>query len=133
MNSKQSETRLPFAEAVKAGPLLYISGQIGVDGIDVSSAGASGHSGMPHQRPFDSEATVVMQNVGAVLQRNGLSYRDLVSVTIYLTDMADYAMTNDVYSRFFTETFPARVCIAVKELPMKARIEISAVAVLSTL
>ena len=123
MNDKQSETRLPFAEAVKAGPFLYISGQIGVGG-DEAIAG---------QDKFEREAETVMQNVGGVLQRNGLSYKDLVNVTIYLTDMTDYATTNAVYRRFFTETFPARVCIAVKELPMKARIEISAVAILSTL
>lgn len=120
MDSKQSEIRLPFSEAVKAGPLLYISGQIGVDGVS-------------QQGPFDSEVVAVMQNVGAVLQRNGLSYSDLVSVTIYLTDMADYTTMNAVYSRFFTETFPSRVCVAVKELALKARIEISAIAILSTL
>jgi len=111
---------LPFAEAVRAGNLLFISGQIGV--------GAT--SGQPGAGDLSDEVREVMKNIGGVLQRQGLDYQHLVNVSIYLTDMADYAVTNKVYSEFFQESFPSRVCIAVKELPLKARIEISAIALI---
>ena len=101
--------------------MLYLSGQVGTDPV----------SGELVNHSFGSEATQVMVNVGLVLQGHQLQYSDLVTVTIYLTDMENYGETNDVYRQFFTERFPARVCIAVKELPLKARIEISAVARLS--
>jgi len=124
-SSKQTTTgaggqagRLPFTDAVKEGNLLYISGQIGMD--QRSGALANGS--------FISEAIQVMENMGQILRRHSLGYDDLVSVTIYLTDMDNYKETNKVYSHYFSGKFPARVCIAVKELPMGAAIEISAVA-----
>ncbi len=104
---------LPFVEAKKAGHLLFISGQIGVE------------------TEFGQEVRHVMENIGRVLQGHGLGYSHLVNVTIYLTDMASYGEMNKVYSEFFRDGFPTRVCIAVKELAMHARIEISAIASLS--
>lgn len=80
---------------------------------------------------FRQEVRQVMENIGQVLQRHGLRYRHLVNVTIFLTDMANYTEMNKVYSEFFQDSFPSRVCIAVKELAMNARIEISAIASLS--
>jgi reactive intermediate/imine deaminase len=112
---------LPFAEAVAVNGMLYISGQVGIDPASGSLANAN----------FKTEAQQVMKNLGGVLQRNGLSYADLVSVTIYLIDMDDYTQTNEVYRLYFTSHFPARVCIAVRQLPLGAQIEISAIAKLS--
>lgn len=109
---------LPFSEAAEAGGMLYISGQIGSDPV---SGDLVNHS-------YAAEAGQVMKNIGLVLQRNKLQYSDLVNVTIYLTDMGNYQETNVVYRQYFTAPFPARVCIAVRELPKKASIEISAVA-----
>jgi len=113
---------LPFSEAAIAGDMLYISGQVGSDPV----------SGELVNPSFAAEAGQVMKNIGRVLQRHKLQYSDLVNVTIYLTDMGNYQETNVVYSQYFTAAFPARVCIAVRELPMKARIEISAVARLAS-
>ena len=124
MDNKQStlgtptDGKLPFAEAMRAGDLLFISGQIGMDP----------GKGLLANGSFGEEAVQVMRNLGLVLQRHGLQYGDLVNVTIYLTDMGNYSETNRVYRQFFTDAFPARVCVAVKELPMGATIEISAVA-----
>ena len=109
--------RLPFTEAVRTGNLLFISGQIGI-----------GQPGVGVDASFGVQAVRVMENIGRVLESHGLQYGHLVNVTIYLTDMANYAETNKVYSRYFKDVFPARVCITVKELPMGAAIEISAVA-----
>jgi len=109
--------KLPFTAGVVAEKTLYISGQIGTDS-----------TGQLLNANFITEADQVMKNLGSVLKSNNLSYNDLVNVTIYLTTMDDYTATNEVYQKYFNENFPARVCIAVKELPLKARIEIAGIA-----
>jgi len=110
--------KLPFSDAVIMGETVYISGQIGTGGPGGQSATTD----------FKAEANQVMKHIGDVLQKQNLSYNDLVSVTIYLTSMDNYSATNEVYQKYFDHHFPARVCIAVKELPLKARIEIAAIA-----
>jgi len=110
--------KLPFAEAVAFGGTLYLSGQVGIDPA----------TGLLANGSFNEEADQVMKNLGGVLQRNGLSYASLINVTIYLTSMDNYSATNEVYRKYFDNRLPARVCIAVSELPMKARIEIAAIA-----
>jgi len=121
-NEKQAvavqSNKLPFSEAIVSGETLYISGQIGTGGLDGKLIGPD----------FKSEAGQVMKNLGNLLRDHNLSYKDLVSVTIYLTSMDNYKVTNEVYKKYFSERFPARVCIAVKELPMNARIEIAGIA-----
>ncbi|RFM28347.1 RidA family protein [Deminuibacter soli] len=111
--------KAPYTAAVAANGLLYVSGQIGTDA-----------GGNLVNTSFEVEAQQVMQNLGNVLQTHGLAYNNLVNVTIYLTSMQQYAAINEVYSRYFTGAFPARVCIAVQELPKQARVEIAAVAAL---
>lgn len=106
----------PFSEAVQLGSALYISGQVGMIGSQMAGP------------DFNAEVEQVMKNLGVVLRHNKLNYKDLVNVTIYLTSMDNYAATNEVYRKYFDGRFPARVCIAVKELPVNARIEIAAVA-----
>ena len=113
--------KLPFTAGVVAEKTLYISGQIGTD-----------LTGQLLNANFITEATQVMKNLGSVLKNNNLTYNDLVNVTIYLTTMNDYTATNEVYQKYFNENFPARVCIAVKELPLKARIEIAGIALKKT-
>ena len=69
-----------------------------------------------------------MQNLGTILKNEGLGYNELVSVTVYLKDMGRYEAFNHVYQKYFTNQYPTRVCIAVKNLPSGANIEISAIA-----
>ncbi|MGZ3750709.1 MAG: Rid family detoxifying hydrolase [Mucilaginibacter sp.] len=111
-------SKLPFTEAITSGESVYISGQIGINDL----------TGQLVSTDFKAEADRVMKNIGNVLKKNGLTYHDLVNVTIYLTTMENYAATNEVYRKYFNEHFPARVCIAVYELPLHAHIEIAAVA-----
>jgi reactive intermediate/imine deaminase len=108
----------PYTAAVALGEALYLSGQIGIDDVSGNLVTAG----------FAAEADQVMNNVGHVLKANNLDYNDLTNVTIYLTTMDNYAAMNEVYRRYFTTYFPARVCIAVKELPLGAHVEIAAVA-----
>jgi reactive intermediate/imine deaminase len=118
MNHSSPIIALPFREAVVSNNTVYISGQVGVD----PSTGAL------NQASFEAEADQVMKNLGEVLGKFELSYKDLISVTIYLKSMANYASTNKVYSNYFEHVFPARVCIAVADLPLQANIEIAAIA-----
>lgn len=111
-------TQLPFVAAVAVNNMLYISGQVGVDPVSGTLVNSS----------FAEEAHQVMKNIGQVLQQHQLLYSHLVHVTIYLVNMDNYAATNTVYSQYFTDGFPARVCIAVNRLPLNASIEITAIA-----
>jgi reactive intermediate/imine deaminase len=112
---------LPFSESLPAGDVLYISGQVGINPATNALVTAN----------FRGEVKQVMENIGKVLQQYDLTYSALVNVTIYLTDMTHYDETNDIYRQYFSTTYPARVCIAVNQLPLKANIEISAIARLS--
>jgi reactive intermediate/imine deaminase len=112
------KTSPPYSDAYISEDMLYISGQIGTDHATGKLVNSS----------FEAEVTQAMENLGNILRKSGLHYKNLVNVTIYLTSMDNYAVTNAVYSKYFDKKFPARVCIAVKELPLQAHIEIAAVA-----
>lgn len=112
-----NKNSLPFPDAYISGDALYISGQVGID-----------QTGELVKGGFVAQAKQVMDNLGNVLRKSRLHYKDLVNVTIYLTSMDNYAELNQVYRTYFDKKFPARVCIAVKELPRQAQIEISAIA-----
>jgi len=117
IKSGASKAGPTFPEAYISGDMLFISGQIGTD-----------HTGELVNTGFEAEAKQVMENIGNVLRKSRLHYSNLVNVTIYLTSMDDYAALNKIYSNYFDKKFPARVCIAIKELPHQAHIEIAAVA-----
>lgn len=110
----------PYSDAVDAGGMLYISGQIGrLNGQLVTES-------------FAAEAHQVMKNIGEILRKRMLNHDHLVSVTIYLKDMKNYAAINEVYRTYFRGSrLPARVCIAVADLPMNANVEIAGVAQIS--
>jgi 2-iminobutanoate/2-iminopropanoate deaminase len=112
---------LPFSKSLPVGDVLYISGQVGINPATNTLVDSS----------FRDEVGQVMDNIGEILQKYDLSYGALVNVTIFLTDMNHYNETNEVYGQYFTTTYPTRVCIAVKRLPLDANIEITAIARLS--
>lgn len=109
---------LPFSKTISANDFVFISGQVGID----ESTGKLVNSS------FEAEAQQVMKNIGILLKKESLDYKDLVSVSIYLKSMDNYQLTNKVYSSYFTGVFPSRVCIAVADFPAKANIEIAATA-----
>ncbi len=107
----------PYSQAVKAGNFLFISGQLGVD----MSSG---------EIPYDctaSQTRNALNNLESIAQAAGTSLKNAVKVTVYLTDMGDFAKMNEVYAGFFPENPPARVCVAVKELPKGVSVEIDAI------
>ncbi len=111
----------PYSPLRRAGPFAYISGQIGVD-PDSGRAAAD----------CAAQTAQAIQNLEHILATAGLSLHDVVQTTVFLTNMADFPVVNEQYAALFAEPFPARACVAVRELPrvggVPLRIEIAAVA-----
>ena len=111
----------PYSQAIAAGQLLFLSGQIPLD----PATGKLVDGGIAEQTHR------VMSNLRAVLTAAGASFDNVVRTTIFLADMNDFAAVNEVYGSYFENPAPARACVQVAELPMKARVEIDAIALLS--
>lgn len=107
----------PYTPAIELNGVVYLSGQIALNAAGELVNGS-----------IEAETTQVMDNLGVLLRAAGLTYDDLVKVTIYLSDMAHYGAVNTVYGSYFKEAPPAREAIAVKGLPRGANVEISGIA-----
>ena len=107
-----------YSQAVRTGDTLYLSGQIGLDP-------SSGHlvEGM------ESQIERVFANLKAVAEAAGASLGDVVKLTVYLTDLANFARVNEAMSRYFTQPYPARAVVGVASLPRGALIEADAIVV----
>lgn len=109
----------PYSQAVRAGNTYYFSGMIGLD---------------PKTGAFDSESDVeiqtkrVMNNIGALLESQGLSFKDVVKTSIFLKNMNDFPKVNAIYGGFFQgDVYPARETVEVSRLPKDALVEISVI------
>jgi 2-iminobutanoate/2-iminopropanoate deaminase len=111
----------PYSQAVRAGSLLFLSGQIPLDPSTGELVGGD----------IAAETHRVMRNLDEVLRAAGLSLDHVVRCTIYLKDLSDFAAVNEVYGGYFTAPAPARTTIEVSRLPRDARVEIDAFAVAS--
>jgi 2-iminobutanoate/2-iminopropanoate deaminase len=109
-----------YSPAIKAGNLLFISGQIPIDPS----------TGLLNQGDIAAQAEQVMKNLTALLRAAGASFTNVVRTTVYLTDMDDFAGMNEVYSRYIVDPPPARATVQVARLPRDVKIEIDAIAVL---
>jgi 2-iminobutanoate/2-iminopropanoate deaminase len=110
----------PYVHAIKAGGLLFCSGQIPLDPRTGDMVGST---------PAD-QAGRCLENLAAVCQAAGTSLGDAIKVTIYMTDMSAFAAVNDVYASFFESSPPARVAVGVVALPRGAQVEMDAVVAL---
>ena len=108
----------PYSQAVQAGNLLYISGQIPLDP----------KTGTLVTDDIAAETRQVFANLKAVLKAGGADFSDVVKVMVFLTDMADFATVNGIYGEYFPENPPARACIQAAALPGGARVEMEAIA-----
>lgn len=111
----------PYSHAVKAGELLFVSGQIPID-PSTNELVSGGIIAETHQ---------VMRNLKAILEEAKLTFEHVVKTTIFLSDMNLFAEVNDVYDSYFSDDFPARECVAVKTLPKSVNVEISVIATVS--
>ena len=105
----------PYSQAVMAGNTLYVSGQIA---LDIAPTGN-----------IKAETQKIMENLGHILKEAGLGYENVVKSSIFLKNMDDFAIVNEVYGSFFTENPPARETVQVARLPKDVNVEISVIAV----
>ncbi len=110
----------PYSQAIRAGNLLFCSGQIALDPSTMQMVGDTAAA----------QAEQVMKNLAAVLKAGGAGLNQVVRTTIYLVSMADFASVNDVYGKHFGTHKPARATVAVKELPKGGLVEIDCIAAL---
>ena len=109
----------PFSQAIVSGNMIFTSGQIYL------------HNGKLLEGSIEEQTHHVMKNLKAILETAGVSFKDVVKTTIYVTDMSLYGRINEVYGSYFSDPFPARETVCVKELPLGAKLEISMVAIKS--
>jgi 2-iminobutanoate/2-iminopropanoate deaminase len=107
----------PYVHGIRAGNLLFCSGQVGVDPKTGELAGVTA----------GEQAGRCLENLAAVCDAAGTSLGKAVRLTVYLTDIGAFAEVNDVYGSFFESSPPARVAIGVAALPLGAKVEIDAV------
>jgi len=110
----------PYNQGIKAGNFIYCSGQIAIDPIS---------NKINCQGNIEKETIQVLKNLLAVLNAGGAKAEDVIKTTIFLTDLKNFKVVNEIYSRFFNvEAPPARACVEVSSLPKGVLIEIDCVA-----
>jgi 2-iminobutanoate/2-iminopropanoate deaminase len=109
----------PYSQAIKVGKTVYLSGQIAIDPKTKQLMGDA---------PIEDQTKRVLENLKAVLAADGMTLENVVSTTVYVKDLNDFAKVNEVYAMFFTSAPPARATVEVARLPKDAKIEISAIA-----
>jgi len=110
----------PYSQAIKANGFLFVSGQVALDPQSGEMVGSEVRQQTEH----------VLENLKAILEASGSSFKHVVKTTVYLKDMNDFPAMNEVYARYFTATPPARSTVQAARLPKDALVEIDVVAVL---
>ena len=109
----------PYSQAIRAGSLVFVSGQIPIDPA----------TGELEGEEVCAQAERVMRNLGAVLAAAGCAFSDVVRTTVYLLDLKDFAAVNAIYGARFRPPYPTRATVQVAALPRAALIEIDAIAI----
>ena len=110
----------PYSPAIRAGNLLFVSGQIPIDPA----------TGAVVDGDVSSQTDRVMRNIGALLEAAGCGFEHVVRTTVFLADLNDFVAMNEVYGRFVLDPPPARATVQVSRLPRDVRVEIDAIAVI---
>jgi 2-iminobutanoate/2-iminopropanoate deaminase len=111
----------PYSQAIKAGNLLFVSGQVPIDPA----------TGNLVNGDIATQTHRVFQNIGEILKAAGTSFDAVVRSTVYLQDMNDFARMNEVYGTYFSSPAPARATVQVARLPKDAKVEIDVIASLA--
>jgi len=107
----------PYSQGVIAGNLLFVSGQIPINPADGSLVSDS----------LESQANQVFENLRAIIQEAGTSFEHVLNLTIYLTDLENFAAVNKVMENYFSQPYPARATVEVSRLPKDVEVEIDAI------
>lgn len=108
----------PYSQAIRSGNMLFLSGQIPLDPATGQISGST----------VDEQTKRVMDNLAAVLAANDMTMANVVSTTVYVRDLNDFAAMNKVYGTYFTSNPPARATVQAARLPKDVSVEISAIA-----
>ena len=107
----------PYSQAVRAGDMLFTSGQLGLNPeTGVLAEGVR------------AQADQALKNLGAILHEAGLDYKDVIKTVVFIKNMADFKTVNEGYAQYFTANYPARSCVEVAALPMGGLVEVECVA-----
>ncbi|RME79185.1 MAG: RidA family protein [Planctomycetota bacterium] len=107
----------PYSQAVQAGPFLFLSGQIGLT-----------KKGELASNDIEGQTRQILENLKAVLEAGGASFSHVVKTTIYLKNMDDFEVVNQIYGSYFTENPPARATVEVSRLPKDVLVEMDMIA-----
>jgi 2-iminobutanoate/2-iminopropanoate deaminase len=110
----------PYSQAVKAGNMVFVSGQIPIDPA----------TGEFVSNDVAEQTEQVLKNLSAVLEAGGSSLNNVVKTTVFLADMNDFGAMNEIYGNFFSENKPARATVQAARLPRDARVEIECIAII---
>lgn len=108
-----------YSQAVRVHDCVYISGQIGLDPATMGMV-----------EGFEAQTVQVFENLKSIAAAAGGSLADAVKLTVYLTDLGNFAKVNEIMARYFSEPYPARAAVEVKALPKNAEVEADAVLIL---
>tara|TARA_B100000886_G_C20344078_1_gene457894 strand:+ start:114 stop:584 length:471 start_codon:yes stop_codon:yes gene_type:complete len=111
----------PYSQAVKAGNLMFISGQIPLDP----------KTGDLVSEFIDEQAKQVLNNIKSICEAAGQSIDDIVKISIFLTDLENFAIVNEVMKEYFAEPYPARATVEVSGLPLGVKVEIEAIVLIN--
>jgi reactive intermediate/imine deaminase len=118
INTKAAPSAIgTYSQAVKAGSSVYLSGQIGLDPKTMELVDGG----------IEAQIVRVFENLRAVAQAAGGNLNDIVKLNIYLDDMSDFAILNEIMGSYFSEPYPARAAMEVASLPRSALVEMDAV------
>lgn len=108
----------PYSQAIVAGGMLFASGQVPIVPATGEMAGET----------IEEQAKQVFENLSAVLSEAGLTFGDVVKTTVFLADLADFAVVNEIYASYFSKPYPARSCVQIAALPKGSKLEIELIA-----
>ncbi len=108
----------PYSQAIDTGNTLYVSGQLPLNPLTMTA-----------ENEIEKQTLQALTNGKAIIEEAGYKLEDAVKVTVLLDDINDFKAMNEVYAKFFTNPFPARVCYEVAKLPMGVKVEIDFVVV----
>jgi 2-iminobutanoate/2-iminopropanoate deaminase len=121
INTKMAPAPIgPYNQAIFINNALYISGQICIDPA----------SGNLKNKDIQEETHQVMQNLKSILQEAGMNFSHVVKTTIFITDMGKFSEINEIYGKYFDDSFPARETVQVSALPKSANVEISMIGIM---